>query len=310
MRAAFVNSVRLNFDGKIRASCAALDMLDMYAEEVASRCSGYDILVTKELEMSSETIRALPDSVKMVCEAGTGVNNYDRGALKERGIELRNCPAYSTEAMASLVMTQVLNFSSSMHAQQLKLFRGDRSHFDSFASLPHFELEGKTLGLIGGNGTIGKRVSELALAFKLKVLVSSRSGKSPQGTLAVSLEELLKESDFVSIHCPLNDETRGMLDGDKIASMKPTAYLINTARGGIIDYDGFLDNIHKIGGAALDVQDPEEPPLPNSPLWSIDNVILTPHIGWKKLETRQRLMDMVVENIRAYERGEQLNIVQ
>ena len=186
---------------------------------VAERAKGHNCIVTKEIEVDVEL---LPDSVELICEAGTGFNNINLQKATERGIRVTNVPEYSTEAMAHLVITSILNSSASMIKQQKMLERNEREHFTNFSSLPHFELEGKSVGLIGGNGAIGRRGCELAKAFRMKPYVYSRSAKTKTELYDVyqSLEELLSESDFVSIHCPLNDSTRGMLDYEKLSLMK------------------------------------------------------------------------------------------
>jgi len=282
---------------------------------VAERARGHNCIVTKEIEID---VDMLPESVKLICEAGTGFNNIDVEKAKKRGIRVTNVPEYSTEAMSHLVITSILNSSASMIKQQKMLERGERRHFTNFSGLPHFELEGKKVGLIGGAGTIGKRVCELVKAFRMKPYVYSRSAKTKTELYDVyqSLEELLSESDFVSIHCPLNDSTRGMLDYEKLSLMKPTSYLINTARGAICNEDDLIRILKekKIAGACLDVQT-KEPPDDGSLLWNPenifdDNVTLTPHIGWKRVETRQRLIDSVAERIKEFVDGEDiLNVV-
>ena len=282
---------------------------------VAERSKGHNCIVTKEIEID---IDLLPTSVKLICEAGTGFNNIDIEKAKKRGIRVTNVPEYSTEAMSHLVITSILNSSASMIKQQKMLERNERAHFTNFSGLPHFELEGKKVGLIGGNGTIGKRVCELAKAFRMKPYVYSRSAKAKTELYDVyqSLEELLSESDFVSVHCPLNDATRGMLDYEKLSLMKPTSYLINTARGAICNEEDLIQILKekKIAGACLDVQT-KEPPDEDSLLWNPgnvfdDNVTLTPHIGWKRVETRQRLIDSVAERIKEFVDGEDiLNVV-
>ena len=282
---------------------------------VAERSRGHNCIVTKEIEID---IDVLPTSVKLICEAGTGFNNIDIEKAKKRGIRVTNVPEYSTEAMSHLVITSILNSSASMIKQQKMLERNERAHFTNFSGLPHFELEGKKVGLIGGNGTIGKRVCELAKAFRMKPYVYSRSAKAKTELYDVyqSLEELLSESDFVSVHCPLNDATRGMLDYEKLSLMKPTSYLINTARGAICNEEDLIQILKekKIAGACLDVQT-KEPPDEDSLLWNPgnvfdDNVTLTPHIGWKRVETRQRLIDSVAERIKEFVDGEDiLNVV-
>ena len=319
-RCVLLNAKRVNFDSKLDTTKleavaeVTFHEASVSDEEILARVAGAEVVITKEMEICGDVVRRFPASVKCVVEAGTGYNNHDRAALAERGIALRSCPAYSTESVATLVITHVLAFSASIYAQQRRLQAGDRAHFEdmdaNIGALPHFELAGKTLGLIGGNGAIGSRVAELALAFGMRVLVSTRSGRCPEGCAVATLDELFAASDFVSVHCPLTDETRGLVGAAALAAMKPSAYLVNTARGAILDERALADALRAgaIAGAALDVQDPE-PPAPESPLWDLDNAILTPHVGWRRLETRQRLLDAVVANVEAHVAGSSLNVV-
>jgi glycerate dehydrogenase len=329
-KAVVVNAGRLDFDGKLdfsrlhEACGAPVTRHDDHTpspETIAAYAVGHATLVTKEVPVD---VNALPDSVRLICEAGTGFNNINLEDARKRGITVCNVPAYSTDAVAQLVMTYVLNFSASQHLQQTKLARGDRSlfhgdevngtsAFEAFGTLPHFELAKKTIGLIGGTGAIGAATARLARAFGMDVLVWSRSAKEREsGTwrAAESLKHLLSESDFVSVHCPLTDKTKGLIDEHALASMKRTAFLINTARGALVNERHLIDALENkiIAGAGLDVTDPE-PPCEGSPLYRLDNVVLTPHIGWKRLETRQRLMDAVAANVEAYLAGKPVNVV-
>ena len=195
------------------------------------------VLITKEIPVSADLIGRLPASVRLLVEAGTGYNNVDMAAAKAKGITVCNVPAYSQEAVAHLVITFVLNHSCSLVEQQKLIAAGDRSNgFSAPLRTPHFELGGQTIGLIGGTGNIGSRVASVAAALGMKVLVSSRAPPTEQDPtssveIISSVDDLLRRSDFVSIHCPLNDSTRHLLNVEKLKLMKPTALLINTARG-------------------------------------------------------------------------------
>ena len=315
-----LNLKRMDFDGRLDLSAlrAAADVEAFDASPsdalILERVAGAEIVITKEMVLRGDVVARFPASVRCVIEAGTGYNNHDRGALAARGIALRTCPAYSIEAVATLVMTHVLAFSASIYEQRRRLQAGDRRHFEdmdaNIGTMPHFELAGKTLGLVGGNGAIGTRVGQLALAFGMRVPVSTRSGRCPAGCEVASLPALLEASDFVSVHCPLSDETRGLLGAEAFARMKPSAYLVNTARGAVLDEAALVAALRDgaIAGAALDVQDPE-PPARDSPLWDLDNAILTPHVGWRRLETRQRLLASVVADVEAHVAGSDLNVV-
>mmetsp|Transcript_96896 Transcript_96896/g.289451 ORF Transcript_96896/g.289451 Transcript_96896/m.289451 type:complete len:315 (+) Transcript_96896:76-1020(+) len=311
-KAVLVNAGRLNFDKgldftKLGSHAAVTEFeSDPSPEEILARVQDQEVVITKEIPVPGDVISRFPPSVRLIQEAGTGFNNIDLAAAKEKGITVCNCPAYSSDAVAQLVITFVLNFSSSLVQQMRMLAKGDQSNFSKCLQVPHFELAGKTLGLIGGSGGIGSKVADLAAAMGMKVVITSRSAKPN----AVPLEELLKTSDFVSLHCPLNAETKHIMNKATLSMMKPTAYLVNTGRGALINEVDLIEVLKSgtIAGAALDVQDPE-PPAPDSPLYTLENVILTPHIGWKRLETRQRLMDIVADNVQAFLGGAPVNVV-
>lgn len=322
-RIAVVNAERVDFDGALDWGALERGPSDddpsfvverhasSSAEEIVARAAGCVAVVTKEIALSAHTIAALPDSVRLICEAGTGYNNIALDAAAARGITVCNVPQYSTDAVAQLVITFVLALSCGLVQQQRMLLRGDRSNFTHRLQVPHFELAGKTIGLVGGSGLIGQRVAELARALGMRVLVSSRRAGAPGAPPgAVTLDELLAASDFVSVHCPLTDETRGLLGAAAFRRMKRGAYLVNTARGAVVCEEALLGALRagELGGAALDVQECEPPP-PDSPLYSEPGLILTPHIGWRRLETRQRLLGAVGENARAFARGAPINVV-
>ena len=229
-------------------------------EEIASRVEGHDVVVNKEMAISRQLIDALPPSVRLICEAGTGFNNVDVAAAAARGITVCNIPTYATEAMAHMAITFVMALSCSLGPQAAALARGERAHVDRchLGGWAHFELTGKRLGLVGGLGTIGMRVATVGQALGMRVLVSSRSaapGVRPDGIEVLPLSELLSLSDFVSVHCPLNEETRGLIGPVALKRMKSTAYVINTARGAIIDEEALVQALRerRIAGAALDV---------------------------------------------------------
>mmetsp|Transcript_153837 Transcript_153837/g.294956 ORF Transcript_153837/g.294956 Transcript_153837/m.294956 type:complete len:372 (-) Transcript_153837:102-1217(-) len=318
-KAVLVNAARVDFDQKIDLSnLKAVAEVTQHndnsptPQEILERVPGHEVIITKEIPVPGEAISKFPPEVKLICEAGTGFNNIDLAAARAKGITVCNCPAYSSDAVAHMVITFVMNFSSSLVAQQRMLCKGDRSNFEKCLQVPHFELGGKTLGLIGGSGGIGSKVADIAVALGMKVIISSRKPK-PSGNPSIEIttvEELLPRSDFVSLHCPLNAETRHLIDKAALEKMKPTAFIINTARGPVIKEDDLIAALKAgtIAGAGLDVQDVEPPPM-DSPLYTMESVILTPHIGWKRLETRQRLMDIVADNVAAFLSGSPVNVV-
>lgn len=312
----FLNSQKVDFDKKLNfESITQVTNLTNYDsssdEEILKRIKDQNIIITKELPMGRDLIAQFPSSVKLICEAGTGYNNIDLKAAKEKNITVCNIPGYSSEAVAQLAMTFILSFSSSMIVQQNMLKQKNYDNFTQYLNVPHFELLGKTLGLIGSGG-IGGQVMKIARSLGMNILVYSRTPKKWEDSniQSVTLEELLKKSDFVSIHCPLTPETKHLINRETLKLMKPSAYLINTSRGPIIKETDLIEALQNktIAGAALDVQEQEPPELDN-PLFDMDNVILTPHIGWKCIESRQRLLNLISENIKAFTEGHPINAV-
>lgn len=310
----FLNSKKLNFDNKIDFS--GLDKITKVTkydtsseDEILKRVDGQNIVITKELPLGKNLILKFPSSVKLICEAGTGYNNIDIKTAREKNITVCNVPGYSTDAVAQLAITFILNLSSSLTLQQVMIKQNNFDNFTKDLQVPHFEVKGKTLGVIGA-GSIGQRVIKTALALGMNVLVYNRSIKPIKDVKFVTLDKLLKKSDFVTIHCPLTDSTRHMINRDKLKLMKPSAFIINTARGPIINESDLISALKngEIAGAALDVQEVEPLDI-KSPLFSMKNVILTPHTGCKCIESRQRLIQMLTENIKAFIEGKPVNVV-
>jgi len=313
----FLNLSKLNFDKKLDfSSITKVTTLTKYVEssdsEILERVKDQTIIITKELPLGRDLISQLPPSVKLICEAGTGYNNIDIVAARERDIAVCNVPSYSTEAVAHLVITSILNFSSSMIQQQIMTKQKNFDNFTKHLQLPHFELKNKTLGVIGGFGAIGSEVTKIAVALGMNIFIYSRTQKPVDNPNVhfVSLEELLKQSDFVTIHCPLTADTHHLINKKQLKLMKSTSFIINTSRGAIIKETDLIEALEngEIAGAALDVQDPE-PPETSNPLFNMENVILTPHIGWKRYETRQRLVELMSLNIESFINGKPINVV-
>ncbi|OEU23213.1 2-Hacid_dh_C-domain-containing protein [Fragilariopsis cylindrus CCMP1102] len=267
-------------------------------------------------------------SIKLICEAGTGYNNIPLDTCNEKQIQVCNVPSYSNDAVAQTAITYIMNFAMNMFQQQSMLNRGngDRSNFTGPFTLPLMELNNKTLGLVGGSGRIGTKVAEIGLVLGMNIIISRRNPAGlatdantndsttlpslpdshklfnhPNVYVTYDINELLEKSDFVSIHTPLNNDTKNSFGTNQITKMKSTAYLINTSRGKVINENELIDCLeyNVIAGAGLDVTH-TEPPVSDSKLWSLTNVVLSPHIGWKRLETRQRLVDMTTDNIESY----------
>ena len=312
-RVVVVNASKMNYDHALDFSVLSKDVQvydDSTNAELIERIQGARVVVTKELSVGAELLSQFPDTVKLIVEAGTGYNNIDLNAAKERGITVCNIPAYSTERVAHTVIMMILNFASTMQKQIGMLAKGDRSNFTKHLQVSHTEVNGKTLGVVGA-GHIGMEVIKVAKALGMNILVHTRTPKADgDGIRYVSLDELLENSDYITLHCPLNDQTKHMINKETIGKMKSSAVIINTGRGPLINEAELCEALaaKRIAGAGLDVQE-VEPPAEDSPLYTLDNVILTPHMGWKGLETRQRLVGIIRDNVQAFFKGEPINVV-
>lgn len=312
-RVVVVNAIKMNYDHLLDFSVLSNDVQvydDSTNAELIERIQGARVVVTKELPVGADLLSQFPDSVKLIVEAGTGYNNIDLDAARAKGITVCNIPAYSTERVAHTVIMMLLNFSSTMQQQIGMLAKGDRSNFTKYLQVSHTEVNGKTLGVVGA-GHIGMEVIKVAKALGMNVLVHTRTPKADgDGIRYVSLDELLEHSDYITLHCPLNEQTKHMINKDTIAKMKSSAVIINTGRGALINEADLCEALvaKRIAGAGLDVQE-VEPPVEDSPLYTLDNVIITPHMGWKGLETRQRLVGIIRDNVQAFLKGEPINVV-
>ena len=308
-----LNAKKMNFDGKLDFSILSSDVTvydDTTEQQLSERIQGANIIVTKEMPVSAEMIQKFPESVKLICEAGTGYNNIDLEATRKKGITVCNIPSYSTERVAHTAIMMILNLSSAMQVQMKMLACGNHDNFTRNLQVPHVEVNGKTLGIIGA-GHIGRKVIQIAQALDMNILVYTRTPREDEkGIRYVSLEELLKNSDYVSMHCPLTESTKHMINKESLSLMKPSAFIINTSRGALIDEAALIEALENgtIAGAGLDVQE-TEPPEEASPLYTMDQILLTPHMGWKGLETRQRLVSILADNIKQFMEGNPINVV-
>ena len=312
-RVVVVNASKMNYDHALDFSVLSSDVQvydDSTNEELIERIQGARVVVTKELPVGADLLSQFPDTVKLIVEAGTGYNNINLNAAKERGITVCNIPAYSTERVAHTVIMMILNFASTMQKQIGMLAKGDHSNFTKYLQVSHTEVNGKTLGVVGA-GHIGMEVIKVAKALGMNVLVHTRTPKADgDGIRYVSLDKLLEHSDYITLHCPLNEQTKYMINKEAISKMKTSAVIVNTGRGPLINEADLCDALaaKRIAGAGLDVQE-VEPPAEDSPLYTLDNVIITPHMGWKGLETRQRLVGIIRDNVQAFFKGEPINVV-
>lgn len=312
-RTVVLNAGLVNYDGKVDYSRIASEVVvydETPEDEILERVDGFTVVVTKEMKVGGDTIRRFPDSVKMICEAGTGYNNLDLDAAREKGIVVANIPAYSSERVAHTAILLILSLASSLQKQIRMLAEGNHDNFHEHLMVDHVEVNGKTLGVVG-YGNIAQEIIKVAQALGMKILVGTRSPREDvDGVRFTTNEEVFAHSDFISLNCPLNASTRHMINAQTLATMKPTACVINTARGALIDEAALIDALNDgvIAGAGLDVQETE--PLDDaSPLYTMDSVIITPHMGWRGLETRRRLVSMVGDNIRAFAEGHPINRV-
>ena len=312
-RVVVVNASKMNYDHALDFSILSNDV-QVYDNstntELIERIQGARVVVTKEISVTAELLSQFPDTVKLIVEAGTGYNNIDLNAAKAKGITVCNIPAYSTERVAHTVIMMILNFASTMQQQIGMLAKGDRSNFTKHLQVSHTEVNGKTLGVVGA-GHIGMEVIKVAKALGMNILVHTRTPKADgDGIRYVSLDELLENSDYITLHCPLNDQTKHLINKETIGKMKPNAVIVNTSRGALINEADLCEALaaKRIAGAGLDVQE-VEPPVEDSPLYTLDNVIITPHMGWKGLETRQRLVGIIRYNVQAFFKGEPINVV-
>ncbi len=313
MKVTVLNGQKVNFDGTIDYSVLGDEVVvyeDSTPEQIIPRCEGAEVIVTKELVLTAEQVMALPESVKLICEAGTGYNNLPLDACRKKGIIVCNVPAYSSERVAHTAVMLMLMLASTMQTQISMLAKGDHRNFTEHLLVPHVELNGKTLGVVGA-GNIGRQVIKIARAMDMNVLAyDCFPGKDSEGVHFCSLDEVLAKSDFVTLHCPLTADNRHMINEESLSSMKKGAFLINCARGALVDEQALIRALRDgtIAGAALDVQE-TEPPAEDNPLYTMPNVILTPHMGWKGLETRQRLLAILKSDVDGYISGKYVNRV-
>jgi glycerate dehydrogenase len=282
-----------------------------YASDIKARIEEAEIVIVNKVNLQRQHI-AQARKLKLICVAATGTNNVDLEAAKEASVTVANVTHYATPSVVQHVFCLVLALTRKLNQYQAAIRNGywQKSEFFCLLDYPITELAGKTLGIIG-YGELGKAVANVGNAFGMRVLVADRKGASPrQGR--VSFEQLMSESDVVSLHCPLTPETANLIDEKELALMKVNALLINTARGGIVNETALLNALTSgaLGGAGIDVLT-EEPPVRGNPLLDAElpNLIVTPHIAWASVEARQRLIDEVAENIAAFRKGESRNVV-
>lgn len=280
-------------------------------EEVVSRALDAEIVLTNKTLMSAETIGNLPN-LRYIGVMATGYNVVDVAAARARGITATNVPAYGPRSVAQHAMALILELSNhvGLHAKQVSEGAWSKAPDWCYWDRPLLELDGLNLGIVG-YGTIGRYVAELGRAFGMNVLVAARRTiASADGVTSVSIDELLRRSDVISLHCPLTAETQSLINARALSLMKPLAFLINTARGPLID-EAALDaalRSNQIAGAALDVLSVEPPPADHS-LLSAPHCLVTPHHAWASSAARSRLIAIAAGNIEAFLAGNPINVV-
>ncbi len=284
------------------------------AANTSERVKDADIILANKAPLNESTLKDAPN-VKLICLLATGFDNVDLAYCKSRGIKVTNVVNYCTSTVAQHTLLLALALSEKIAFYDDYVKSGAYSAQDRFSNFDRtfYDLEGKTWGIIG-MGTIGRRVAGLAQAFGCRVIFYSASGKSTCTDYErVEFDTLLQESDILSLHCPLSDRTRGLINKDALSKMKETAILVNVARGPVVDTRALYDALvtDQIAGAGLDVLE-QEPMAKDNPLAQIKDstkLIITPHMAWASLESRTRLVDEVVKNIEAFLAGENRNVV-
>ena len=288
-----------------------VNCVDLCRNEDAAQVIGdSDIVLCNKVLVTSEVMDRCPN-LKYIGLFATGYNNIDIPAAKEHGITVCNAGSYSTYAVAQQTFAYMLHYSSSIDRYDALVKEGGWINSRTFSKfpIPTYELYGKTLSVIGF-GSIGRTVANIASAFGMNVLVNTRTKPDNCPYELVTLEEAFSRGDFVTVHCPLTDKTQGLINAHNLSLMKKTAVIINTARGGITDEQALADalNSGKIAAAYTDVL-VSEPMSPDTPLKSAKNCIITPHCAWAPLETRERLVGIVMDNIRGFLNGRPKNVI-
>ena len=282
------------------------------SEEVIARSAGAEAILTNKTVITAEIMEALPD-LKYIGVLATGYNVVNIDAAREKGIVVTNIPAYSTPSVAQMVFAHILNIAQQVqhHSEEVRKGRWTNNTDFCFWDTPLIELREKKIGLVG-LGHTGFNTARIAIGFGMQVTAytSKSSLQLPPEIKKRTLDELFSECDIVSLHCPLTDETKELVNAERLRLMKPTAILINTGRGPLVNEQDLADalNAGKLYAAGLDVLS-SEPPKTDNPLLTARNCYITPHIAWASLDARSRLMDILVENIKAFQAGKPVNNV-
>ncbi len=279
-------------------------------EQVLEHIAGHPVVITNKVVIDDAVMQACPN-LRLILVAATGTNNIDLDAARRRGITVCNCRGYGTPSVAqhTLMLMLVLITRFESYRQAVREGAWQRSSQFCLLDFPIGELHGRTLGILG-YGELGQAVGRLAEAFGMRVLVGALPGRESSGRLG--LTELLEQVDVLSLHCPLTEQTRGLIDAAALARMKPGSLLVNTARGGIVDEAALLAALRSghLAGAATDVL-VQEPPVNGNPLLDaqVPNLVITPHSAWGSREARQRIVGQMAENLAGFFAGQSLRVV-
>lgn len=280
------------------------------AAEVVDRLADADIAIINKVVIDKAVMAQLP-KLKYIGVLATGYNVVDIEEARNRGIVVTNIPAYSTDSVAQMVWAHVLNITNRVgyYAEQNRNGRWAENKYFCYYDFQHDELAGKTFGIVG-LGNIGMAVARIALAFGMKVIAYTSKTELPEGISRVDMDSLFRESDVISLHCPLTKDTQSLVNRNRLKQMKPTAILINTSRGLVIDEQAVADALNDgtIAAFGCDVLS-SEPPKANNPLLTARNSFITPHIAWATVQARKRLVDICTENIEAFINGSPINQV-
>ena len=279
-------------------------------EQLVEVLKDADAVLINKARITDAVMEALP-KLKYIGLFATGYNNVDIEAADRHGISVVNIPGYSTDAVAQLAFSFILQHAGNVPLYDAAVHRGEWIYADSFSFFPFpiSELSGKTIGIVGF-GNIGHRVAEIARAFHMHVLVYTRSAVNDREVVQTDLSTLFQKADYISLHCPLTRDTENLVNADLLQQMKPSAFLINTSRGGVVDSAALADALNqgRIAGAGIDVLK-EEPMQADEPLYHAQNCIITPHIGWAAAEARKRCLSIAAENLAAWIKKEPRNVV-
>ena len=275
--------------------------------DTVRRLAGHSIAITNKVAFDKAVLSsAEARDLKLIAVAATGTDIVDREEAAKQNIKVCNVPGYATQSVAQFTLALILELATkaSRYSDEVRRGQWEKSPVFSLLNHPSAELSGKKLGIIG-HGSIGKAVAQMARGFGLEVLIAARPGDAPIAKDRMPLQRLLREADIISLHCPLTPETRNLIDRQSLSCMKPTAFLVNTARGALIDEVALIAALRgkQIAAAALDVISQEPPPLDHPIILAakeLDNLIVTPHTAWSAREARARLLSEVAENIAAF----------